>query len=323
MARCQVSNNPISFLGLKILVLRGGALGDLILTLPVLSEIRKCYPDAELLLLGRFPQALLAAPEYVDRVERLDAPDLLPLFGGGPLPEIVRNRFDGFDLAISYLSDPDAVISRRLVAAGVKRVIAASSKMRPGVHAVFQLAEVLGLLGSSLYDPVPKLSVGPKPPRSAKLGFHVGSGSPKKNWPIEHWVELTRLLDGFFCEFLLIGGEADDEAVRDFRARCEIECLRPLLNASLADLCQALNGCVLFLGHDSGVTHLAAALGIPTVALFGPSDATVWAPLGKHVRVVRTPDALMKSIPVKGVEAACRHWASNAPSAQILRQLSL
>jgi heptosyltransferase-2 len=301
---------------LKILVLRGGALGDLILTFPVLGEIRKSYPDAEVLLLGRFPQARLADPEYADRVERIDAPDLLPLFEDAPLPEIVRNRLGGFDLVISYLSDPDAIIARNLSAGGAKRVITRSSRMRSGVHAVFQLAEVLRSLGLSLHDPVPRLSVERKSAPSSKLGFHVGSGSPKKNWPIQQWTELTQRLDGFFSDFLLIGGEADDEAVREFRARCGVGRLETLLNASLMDLCQALNGCMVFLGHDSGVTHLAAAVGTPTVALFGPSDARVWAPLGDHVRVVRSPDGLMKSIRVETAAEACRRIGESARRAR-------
>jgi heptosyltransferase III len=292
---------------LNILVLRGGALGDLILTLPVLGEIRKSYPDANVVLLGIFPQARLAAPEFVDQVERMDASDLVPIFVDGLLPEVVRNRLNGFDVAISFLSDPDSVIARNLGGAGVKRVITCSRrKTRPEFHAVFQLAEVLGQLGLILHDPVPKLTVGPKPTQPSRLGFHVGSGSPLKNWPIAHWIELTERLDAFFDDFLLVGGEADDKVVREFRARCPLRRLKTLLNASPGDLCQALNGCTVFIGHDTGVAHLAAAVGTPTVALFGPTNPNLWAPLGEHVTVVRSPDGLMESIRVEEAAEVCR-----------------
>lgn len=295
---------------MNILVLRGGALGDLILTLPVLGEIRKSYPDANIALLGIFPQARLAAPEFVDQVERMDALDLGPIFVDGLLPQVVRNRLNGFDLAISFLSDPDSVIARNLVAAGVKRVIACPRKTRPDFHAVFQLAEVLGQLGLTLHDPVPKLAVGPKPTQALRLGFHVGSGSPLKNWPIAHWIELTERLDAFFDDFLLVGGEADDKVVREFRARCRLRRLKTLLNPSPGDLCQALNGCTVFIGHDTGVTHLAAAVGTPTVALFGPTNPNLWAPLGEHVTVVRSPDGLMESIRVGEAAEPCRRRRS-------------
>jgi heptosyltransferase III len=281
-------------------------MGDLILTLPVLREIRKGFPNPNLELWGIFPQARLAAPEFVHRIERLDAPDLVPLFVDAPLSQVVRNKLDGFDLAISFLSDPDGVVERNLAAAGVRRVIACTTRMRPKVHAVFQLAEVLGQLGLSLYDPIPRLAVGPKPAPSLTFGFHVGSGSPQKNWPIDRWIELIQRLEGVFSDFLLVGGEADDKVVCEFLARCRVRSLRTLLNQGLLDLCQALNGCAVFVGHDTGVTHLAAAVGTPTVALFGPTDPNVWAPLGKHVTVVRSPDGTMASLRLAAVTETCR-----------------
>ncbi len=279
-------------------MLRGGALGDLILTLPLLREIRNGYHDAATELWGIFPQARLAAPGYVDRVERLDAAELAPLFLSAQMPPIIRRRLEVFDLAISLLSDPAETIARNLATAGVKRVIAGSSQVRSGVHAVYQLAAVLDPLGLILHDSVPRLSVRPKLSSSSSLGFHVGSGSAMKNWPIDRWIELTERLDGPFDDFLLVGGEADGECVREFCSRSRLRRFRSLLHANLSELSQALHECRLFVGHDTGVTHLAAAVGTPTVALFGASDPAVWAPLGEHVRVVRSPDGLMSSIEV-------------------------
>jgi heptosyltransferase-3 len=287
--------------------LRGGALGDLILTLPVLGEIRKSYSDAEVVLLGILPQARLARPEFVDRVERLDAPNLLPIYFDGVLPETVQTRLAGFDLAINFVPDLDGVIARNLAAVGVEKIISLAPGRRRNIHAVFELADVLGPLGLALRDPVPRLTVGAKPTHSATLGFHVGSGSPQKNWPIDHWLAYIQRIHNLFGDFLLVGGEADEMAVREFLARCNIPHLRTLLNASLPNLCQALNDCALFIGHDTGVTHLAAAIGTPTVALFGPTDPDLWAPLGEHVSIVRSPDSLMASIAVDAaVEETCR-----------------
>jgi len=288
---------------LRILVLRGGALGDLILTLPLLREIRNSYRDAATELWGIFPQAKLATPAFVDRVERLDAAELAPLFVNGQMPQIVRSRLETFDLAFSFLSDPDKIIAQNLATAGVKRVIEGSCRVRPGVHAVYQLAAVLDHLGLSLHDPVPTLPVGSNPNHSSCLGFHLGSGSGMKNWPIDCWIELIERLDGLFNDFLLVGGEADNELVRKFCSRCRIRRLQTLLNANLSDLSRVLHKCRLFIGHDTGVTHLAAAVGTATVALFGATDPAVWAPLGEHVRVVRSPDGLMESIEVAAVAA--------------------
>ncbi|MBV8413741.1 MAG: glycosyltransferase family 9 protein [Verrucomicrobia bacterium] len=287
---------------MKILVLRGGALGDLILVLPLLREIRKNYPKAEIELWGVFPQARLAMPEFVDRVERLDAAELSPLFVAGQMPGIVRHRLETFDLAVSLLLDPAGLIAQNL-AAGERRVIGGSRRLRPRVHAVWQFAEVLGELGLTLGDPVPKLSVGPRRKGWSRLGFHLGSGAARKNWPVDRWIELTERLNDFFDDFLLVGGEADHELVGEFCARSRVRGLRILLDANLSRLAEGLNECRLFIGHDTGVTHLAAAVGTPTVALFGATDPDVWAPLGDHVRVVRSADDLMESIRVTDVEA--------------------
>jgi heptosyltransferase-3 len=305
--RCQGLTSPIDLFRLRILVLRGGALGDLVLTLPVLSEIRKSYSGAEVELLGIFPQARLAMPEFVDRVERLDAPNLLPIFVDGMLPETVQTRLAGFDLAINFVPDLDGVIARNLAVLGVKRIISLSPDRRPNIHAAFELADVLDSLGLALRDPVPRLTVGAKPTHSATLGFHLGSGSPQKNWPIDHWLAFIQRIHVLFDDFLLVGGEADEMVVREFLARSNIPHLKTLLNASLPKLCQALNHCALFIGHDTGVTHLAAAVGTPTVALFGPTNPNLWAPLGEHVSIVRSPDSLMASITVDAaVGEACR-----------------
>ena len=291
---------------MRILVLRGGALGDLILTLPLLREIRNSYRDAATHLWGICPQARLATPALVDRVERLDAAEFAPLFVTGQMPTIVQRRLEAFDLAISLISDPDMTVARNLAAAGVKRVIGGSCRVRPGVHAVYQLAAVLDQLGLTLHDPVPRLPVGPNLNKRSCLGFHLGSGSAAKNWPIDRWIALTESLDGLFDDFLLVGGEADNELVRQFCSRCRMRRLRSLLNANLSELSRALHECRIFVGHDTGVTHLAAAVGTPTIALFGATDPAVWAPLGEHVRVVQSRDGLMESIGVaEVVEAVC------------------
>jgi heptosyltransferase III len=297
----------------RILVLRGGALGDLVLTLPVLEEIRRSYPSAEVTLFGIFPQARLATPEFVDRVDRLDAADLVPLFVDGPMPWPIRRRLQGFDLAISFLSDPTAIIARNLAAAGIKQVVTSTDKTSSHVHAVFRLANVLGPLGLTLRNPVPRLAGGPKTSKFVRFGFHLGSGSPRKNWPIDQWVELTERLDDCFDDFLLVGGETDDQLVREFRKRRRQPRLETLLHATLADLCQALKDCTIFVGHDTGVAHLAAALGVPTVALFGPTDAAIWAPLGEHVRVILSPNGLMESIEVRNVFECLSEMRSRLP----------
>jgi heptosyltransferase III len=297
---------------LKILVLRGGALGDLILTLPALRQIRRAYPDARIELRGVLPQAKLAAPDYVDRVERVDAAELAPLFVDQELPQSLSYLLNRFDLAVSFFADSSSVITRNLIRVGVRTVVGGPKRSPTPTHAVYYLASVLEPLGLTLGNPVPALAVGPRPVRAARLAFHPGSGSPQKNWPVTRWVELIRQCESIFEDFLLLGGEADGDVVRAFVDQSNCRRLKTLLGADLVELSGALNACTAFAGHDTGVSHLAAAVGTPTVVLFGPTNPNVWAPLGRHVQVIRDPSGKMESIPVRDVVAALSDGSSAA-----------
>jgi heptosyltransferase III len=108
------------------------------------------------------------------------------------------------------------------------------------------------------------------PPHGAVV-LHPFSGSAKKNWPLDHFRALASLLPG--PVYWTCGPEEQlDGAVRFDR---------------LDDLAAWLSGARLYIGNDSGVTHLAAAVGTPVLALFGPSDPAIWCPAGGHVRWMR------------------------------------
>jgi len=132
--------------------------------------------------------------------------------------------------------------------------------------------------------------------------IHPGSGSPAKNWPAEKFAALAgKIRNETDFEPLVIGGEADVK---------EITCMRSLLpdfhihdNLPLLEVASILSAAGGFVGNDSGITHLAAALGIPTVALFGPTDPAIWAPRGKNVSVIKSRLPSRDSLSEIGIEA--------------------
>jgi len=73
----------------------------------------------------------------------------------------------------------------------------------------------------------------------------------------------------------------------------------------LVDLAGALSCCAAYVGNDSGITHLASAVGVPVVALYGPSDADRWGPRGEHVQILRAPGGDLAALSVDDVLAAC------------------
>jgi heptosyltransferase III len=286
---------------LQIVVLRGGALGDIVLTLPILQALRDFYPDCFVTLVAPYPQAILAR-YHTDRVLDLNSARLLGLFKPGTSLQDEARECLRADLILSYLSDADRMIEKKLTSSDTTKFFQGPFKLdlerRPAVE---QLAQPLAFLGITSIDPVPRLTaLLPARPMN-RLAIHPGSGSRNKNWPLGHWAELLRELMPSFDEILLISGEADTEIFEAVRPLIPATKLRLCANRSLWDMVSELSQATLFIGHDSGVTHVAAATGVATVALFGPTDPTIWAPNGDRVVVITSPDRTMAGLSVETV----------------------
>ena len=290
---------------MRFLVFRGGALGDVLLTLPVLQALRASEASAFVELAASFPAALLARYGGASSVSDINSAAFLSLFTDDDgLDRALRKRLHDVDRVICYLSDPKRTVRAKIESCGCRLIEGPFRLDERRVPAAIQLAQPLGELGLEIVDPVPHLFLERQPLPGARLVFHVGSGSPAKNWPIPRWSALASKLEGRFDELLLVSGEADEVPTTEFLRQYQSSKLRVRLNPSILDLSQELAAADLFVGHDTGVTHLAAALGVSTVALFGPTDPMIWRPLGEHVTVVSSPDSTMASITLEAVADA-------------------
>jgi hypothetical protein len=141
--------------------------------------------------------------------------------------------------------------------------------------------------------------------RRGPVFIHPGSGGVAKCWPLNGFVAVGRRLRGCGRPVRFVLGEAELErwSAADLgNLAAEFEVWR---QPDLLELADVLAGASGYLGNDSGVTHLAAATGVPTLALFGPSDPVQWRPLGPHVRVLQAPmPERMASLTVEAVRAA-------------------
>ena len=295
----------------RALVIRGGALGDFLLTLPVLSALRRAAPEARIEVLAYPHIAKLAeAAGMIDAARSIEYGPLAGFFTkGAVLDPDLREYFASFDLVISYLFDPDEIFARHLQNCGVRRFLRGPHLPQGPTHAIDELAAPLAGLGITEFQRDIILPSAPANGRADIVAVHPGSGSPTKNWPAARWLELgTRLLaEHPGMRLAVIGGEADHAAVST---------LRPLSadrtefweNLALPDLSRRLQQTTLYLGHDSGVSHLAAVTGTPSLLLFGPTNPSVWAPPHAHIRVIGTPDGSLDDLPVSTVYAAVRDF---------------
>ncbi len=291
----------------RALVIRGGALGDFILTFPVLNALREAAPDSRLEVLA-YPgiAALAETSGLIDAFRSIEYGPLAGFFTrGSVLDPGLRGYFASFDLILSYLYDPDGIFAENLQNAGASRVVTGPHRPGESSHAIDQLAAPLTALGLPLAGRATRLALEPAVHEALTVALHPGSGSAAKNWPVEKWRQLAGKLLAANPEVKLaiIGGEADAAAVSALRG---LAASRIVLweNLPLPELARRLAGARLYLGHDTGISHLAAAAGVPSLLLFGPSNPSVWAPPHEHVRVLRAPEGNLPNLPVATVLGA-------------------
>lgn len=258
----------------KTLIVHTGAIGDFLLACPAIQALAE---TEQITLAGnRSRLALAVTGKIAHAAHDLDKIDFHSLFSEPS--EKLRTFLREFDRVIVWMRDEDGAIRRGLEACGVAQV-----DVFPGLpdaqwmrHASEYYAECLG------FRDLPPLRF-PILPSGPPLDvvIHPGSGDPKKNWPIEnfHKVAHTFSAEGRRVTWCL-GPAEIERGFRDLSGdmlQCE----------SLVELAARLVTARFYAGNDSGITHLAAALGVPTVAIFGPTNPKVWAPRGALVRVMR------------------------------------
>lgn len=286
----------------KILVIRGGAIGDFILTLPVLSALRAQFPDTEIEVLG-YPHIvrLAVAGGLAHNVRPIESRPLAGFFARhGELDGALADYFGGFALIISFLYDPDQIFQTNIARCSGAQFI--SGPHRPdeaaGLPAARHFLKPLERLAIFDADSIPRLVLAPGAVEAQAqpgrwLALHPGSGSESKNWPEGNWKALISLL-GQQTDFnlLIVGGEVEGERLHHLANLVPLSRRRVLFNVPLVELAGNLNGCAAFVGHDSGITHLAAAVGLPGLVLWGGTREEIWRPPSPAMKIVRHPHGL-------------------------------
>ena len=309
----------------RTLLIRGGAIGDFILTLPVLEALKASDPSGEIEVLG-YPDIveMVLGRGLAHGVRRVSAPEWAALFApDGELADQERDYLTGFDRVVCVWPDHDSVIRDNLLRAGVKelRVMDPLPPTGQSLHAVEYVARQCVATGLPASSPEPRLYPSEKDRwwgerfmrvtlagERPLLAIHPGSGSGKKNWPASSFEAVAQdWLDRRSGHVLVVAGPADSVPLEALDALLGDERVFLMRNESLPRLAAVLERCEVFVGNDSGVTHIAAAVRIPVVALFGPTDPDVWRPLGPRVNVLR---------PAAGSEAV-----SDIPVESVVRQV--
>lgn len=290
-------------------MLHPGGLGDLLLAVPAIQTLRERFPSHEFLLCGHLEAAdLLQECGLVDRSLSFHSTACTVLFDGQkPNDPLLGDWLSRCDLAVAFIDDASGAVAGGLRASGAVTAVVRSpfSPSLTGTHQADRYAEIVGV--QSLMVPqiaVPEAltaeareycSRGALAGRRPLAFVHPGSGSRHKCVKPTIMLQVLQGLEALSLEPVLVEGPADRELMESLLRSVPgtpLVC-RGLPLRLLAGL---LSQAELFLGHDSGVTHLAALVGTPTVVLFGPTDPVRWAPWSRRTTVVT------------GNPCGCRSW---------------
>jgi heptosyltransferase III len=283
------------------LIYHAGALGDFITILPAAALWRRAHSGEKIILLGKPASAGLACPPF-DETWDVQARMFAGLFSRSRTlePDLSRKLEQvSSALVFAWAQSP---LPRALADAGVREIL----RQDPFPSSPTPIVDYhLSLFDGPMREEerIPSLTIptvemtGPAP-----VVLHPGSGSERKNWPIERFLQLSRWFADRGESVAWVLGPAE-EGVTVPRGHAAWRSL------PLPDLAGRLARCRLFVGNDSGITHLAAAAGCPTVALFGDSDPRTWAPRGRRVAVVMSPTRASNGIGLGDVSSVCRDLA--------------
>ena len=314
----------------KILLVRWGGLGDLLVALPAIRLLRSGFPAAAFTLVCRREYgSLLLQARVVDGVVGQDDRRALSLFSGDASAGDDRAAWlDGFDLVVTWMNQARGGVpgaGRAGAEGGENRLtICYDARGRQAISEFFfrNTREVLGqrfqaraefdecarLPVSSLSDD-PGLTVPRRPDRSRPLVvIHPGSGGEKKRWPLENFLEIARRLRERNADGVFVTGEVEAALDRRVEAQARSLAWTWLQSPALASLAKLLADSDLYLGNDSGITHLAAACGARVLALFRNDLVWTWRPSGdSHLLSADSIDRIgLDSVWGAAAELLCR-----------------
>ena len=265
---------------MRRLIIRPGAIGDCILSLPALESLRAGYTEV---WVARQNVPLIRFADCVRAIADTGL-DWLEIEPESPPPGLLE-RLRSFDSIVSWYGWGREAFRAALERWGLRATLLPALPAGGTQHATDFYLEQVRPLASRETAPAPRIPCRPAP--APDVVIHPFASSEKKRWPLERFRELASRLEGRWRIGLVAGPEEELPEARRFDDLYELACW--------------LAGARVFAGNDSGIAHLAAAAGAAVAVIFGPTDDRVWRPRGPRVRVVRPPE---RPAPVAAVTVA-------------------
>lgn len=323
----------------SILVIRQhNQLGDMLCAVPLLRGLRARYPGAKIsLLTSPVNHEIMLNSRFLDEVILYDKREYLQngRIRFKYLLRFIRRIWGAFDMVVvpgtvstSFTSDLLAFCTRAHARIGVESLDGAQNSSAflynvpvpldwhgsPHRHQSLRNLDILAPIKVVVNDLSHEITltveeVGRGKRESDRIragrrylfGFHPGAGKPPNRWPSEKFVQLIRsLTTSYQASAFITSGPMDSNVVESILIELN-QPIEVIQNRSIREIASIIRQADLFVSNDTGILHVAAGVGAPLVALFGPTDPLQWAPMGDNIRYIQGEGGVIDSIDVDEV----------------------
>jgi heptosyltransferase-3 len=277
----------------QLLIMHQGALGDFVVTFPILKALRTAIPRIDGICRSSFGR-LAVELGVLDTSYPLESARFASLYADPIDPKVVTLMSSYRSILLFSFSEPLEKSVKKINGPRVFRILPWPD-MSQKIHITEFLARQVrtsNLLGEEARLRFSRALLHLKGDANRKRRSGVlaiispGAGGVKKRWPLERFMTVAAELKkrGLQPSILLGPAEVDLETVLQHSPQAQP---RVVKTRTFQELITVLESAILYIGNDSGVSHLAAFLSVPTLVIFGPSDPDRWRPFGDHVRIVK------------------------------------
>ncbi|HEY7653229.1 MAG TPA: glycosyltransferase family 9 protein [Methylomirabilota bacterium] len=273
-----------------VLIIHPGALGDVLQAVPALLGLRAAAPGAALVFAGQSRLGrLLVELRVVDEARAFDGLGLAALFTDAPVPGALAELARRFARIISWFGSRDATYRARLPALGPETIVAPPVPA-DDIPVWRHLVSTLDRWSIAPPEPMAPLRVAGRALTRPTLVVHPGSGGAWKRWPVARYAEVIHAIRGRrSLDVIVHQGPADAEVAERLLSLLAGHATA-LIEPELPQLATVLGTARAYLGGDSGVSHLAATVGAPSVILFPPATRRRWEPWSPTARPIEMID---------------------------------
>ena len=291
---------------MRILLIRLSSLGDIVLTTPVIRAVRAHFPDAYIaMLVAKQSADVLQENPHLDEIITFDRlaknKDTGEMFR---IAHILRERKFTLtiDLQRKFRTELLMYLSGAVKRVGKGRLCTARVPEQGNKHATAHYFDLLHAIGIPAIDPRLEMFLAASERADAtqqfdaagvsktglKVGLFPGAGWKLREWMPERFAAIgDKLVEDFNADVLIFGGQTETELVHTVANLMDARAVTFAGSLQIRELAACIEKCDLFLTNDTGPMHIAAAVGTPTVSLFGPGNHIRFQPLGKQHQMIR------------------------------------